>query len=89
MHMWGFNGMGWGWGWGLAMAMTMLLFWVLVIVAVASFVRWVADSGRGAMTVPRTPGAESSLEILNARYARGEITREQYLQMRQDVGQRS
>ncbi|HUY98842.1 MAG TPA: SHOCT domain-containing protein [Thermomicrobiaceae bacterium] len=38
--------------------------------------------------VPRMLGESPSSpdEILNRRYARGELTREQYLQMRQDLG---
>ena len=35
-------------------------------------------------TGPAQPG-ETPLEILKARYARGEITREEYEQMRQDL----
>ena len=38
--------------------------------------------------VPRMLGESPSSpdDILNRRYARGELTREQYLQMRQDLG---
>ncbi len=69
-----------GWGWGWAMGIVMLAFWALVVVAIVYFVRWVAE---GSRPVAARPG--SALEVLNARYARGEITREQYLQMRQDL----
>ena len=75
--MWdGFGGMGWGWI-GLGM-IHMILFWVLVILGIAALVRWLRSS----------PGSESggrALEILKERYARGELTREQYEQMKRDL----
>ena len=73
--MWnGFEGMGWGWI-GLGMA-HMLLFWVLVIVGIVALARSFGNSpapGRG------------SLDILNERYARGELTRDQFEQMKRDL----
>jgi putative membrane protein len=44
--------------------------------------------GRGGWGAPpeRTaPGGESALEVLKLRYARGELTREQFEEMRRDV----
>ncbi|HEX2987027.1 MAG TPA: SHOCT domain-containing protein [Chloroflexota bacterium] len=72
-------GYGFGW-WGILM----MLFWVLIIGGgILLFVwlfRQVQPAGGGAGPVPRQP-----IEILRERYARGEITREQFEQMRHDL----
>jgi len=60
----------------------MWVFWILIVVAVV----WLAavatrrdrDSGRRE---------KSALEILEERYARGEIDRDEYLQKRDDLSQ--
>jgi putative membrane protein len=80
--MWnGFEGMGWGWI-GLGM-IHVLLFWILVILGIAALVR--ALSGGS----PRGDGERppQAMEILKARYAKGEITREQFEQMKRDIGE--
>lgn len=65
MH-WGWDGMGWA-GFGLAH----LLWWALVIAGAVWLVRSLAG-GRGPLREDR---AES---ILRERYARGEISQEEY-----------
>lgn len=76
----GFGGMGWGWiGLGVV---HMLLFWVLVILGILALARWLAAGS------PRNEGPRA-LEILKARYAKGEITREQFEQMKRDIGKSS
>jgi len=77
--MWdGFGGMGWGWI-GLGMV-HMLLFWVLVILGIVVLTRWLAGGPRDGL-LPR------AIDILKARYAKGEITREQFEQMKRDIGE--
>lgn len=67
---------------GAGMMLIMLLSWALVVVAIIYLVRWVGGLGRW----PSRPGPEeTALEILQKRYARGELSREQYEQMRQDL----
>jgi putative membrane protein len=66
------EGMGWGWI-GLG-ALHMILFWLLI--AVFLYALW---------KMLRGPGSPDALEILKARYAKGEITREQFEQMRRDL----
>jgi putative membrane protein len=76
--MWnGFDGMGWGWiGFG---AVHMLLFWVLAILGIVVLVRLLSGAaGPG-------PGRGRALEILKERYANGELTREQYEQMKKEL----
>ena len=77
--MWsGVEGMGWGWI-GLGMV-HMLLFWVLVILGIVALARWLASG-------PRRDGPARAIDILKARYASGEITREQFEQMKRDIGE--
>lgn len=77
--MWsGFEGMGWGWI-GLGMV-HMLLFWVLVILGIAALVRSLSSGARAE------GGRSDAVEVLKVRYAKGEITREQFEQMQRDIG---
>jgi putative membrane protein len=76
----------WGWssGWGWAMGVMMIVFWGLVIAAIVYAISTLNRSQRGWAG----PTGEPPLDILDRRYARGEITREQYEQMRQDLTRR-
>ena len=69
----------WGWGWGMmaGAGFLMLLFWILVIVGLVVLVRWVIGSSSG--------GESRALTILKERYAKGEITKEQFDQMKRDI----
>jgi putative membrane protein len=75
--MWGgLDGMGWGWiGLGVV---HMALFWILVIVGIVALVKWL---GGGP-----SDGASRALDILGERYAKGELTREQFEQMKRELG---
>ncbi len=59
------------------------LFWILVIGIIVWGISLIMRS-QGSQE-PR-PKKESPLEILKQRYARGEITREEYQQMKADLG---
>lgn len=63
-HMWGG---GWMWLWGTLM----MLFWVAVI---GLAVYWTVRAVQG----PRGTGSNRAEEILAERYARGELTTEEY-----------
>lgn len=76
---------GWG-GYGGVWMVASLLFWVLVIVAVVVLVVWLVRR-TGAPGAPRT--GDDPTTVLKQRYAHGEITREQYLQMKQDIEQKT
>lgn len=67
---WYHDGMGWG-GW-LVMAFSMVAFWALVVFAVMALFR----SGRDERTGP-TRG-QDPLDILDQRFARGEIDESEY-----------
>ncbi len=73
-----------GYGGMLFAGLLMLLFWVLVIVGVVWLVVTLARGGQAHLIAP--PSAQTPLDILKMRYAKGEITKEQYDQMRRDLG---
>lgn len=68
-----------GYGWGF-MSIISIAFLVLIGVGAYYLITGLAGQGR---TEPVDAG--KSLEILKERYARGEITREQYLKMKEDL----
>ena len=77
--MWGYAGGPWSW----LGPLMMLVFWVLVIGGIVLVLRaW--------WQPPTRPGqsSDTALEILRERYARGEISREQFEEMRRDLGSR-
>lgn len=72
--------MGW-WGSPILGGIGMFLVWALIIAGVVWLVQSLArGTGTGA------PPAESPLDILKRRYASGEISREQFEQMKRDLG---
>ncbi len=75
---------GFGFGGMLFGGLMMLAFWVLVIVGVIWLVTALA---RGGQMVTRPSASEPRpLDVLKERYAKGEITKEQYEAMKQDLG---
>jgi putative membrane protein len=89
----GFGAFGWGRGFAwpglLFGGLMMLLFWGALI-ALAFFAVRALTRSASARTVPyATPSShvdDTALAVLKERYARGEITRETYEQMRADLG---
>ena len=78
----GMMGRGGGWTWGFGMwlgGVAMLVLWGALIVGAILVVRLLTGGVRGG-DVQASP-----LDILKRRYASGEITREQYEQMRKDL----
>ncbi len=83
-------GMGWGMGWGWHW-FGMLVFWLIplliVIALAAAAVKYLFSGG----TRPNNGSREDhnpALEVLEERYAKGEINREEYLQKRDDLKRR-
>jgi putative membrane protein len=63
----------------------MIGFWVLVIGGAVWLVVTLARGSQG-QTAPRTPTSnQAPLDILKTRYARGEITKEQFEEMKRDL----
>lgn len=73
--------MQWGnWGWGMGFGwIFMIIFWALVILGVVFLVQTAMKGGKGSEQ------KETSLDILKKRYAKGEITKEEFERMRDDL----
>ena len=81
----------WGaWGWvGLAlMIIFMIAFWILVIAGIVMLVRWIVRQGRNSGAdrgFDAGRGSGSALDILKRRYAKGEISADEYRRMKQEI----
>ncbi|MGA2110927.1 MAG: SHOCT domain-containing protein [Anaerolineales bacterium] len=69
-------------GFGLAGTLVTFLFLLLIVLAVVSLVQ---PAGRGAAKGALPSSSETSMEILKRRYAQGEITKEQYEDMKREI----
>lgn len=81
--MWGY---GFGWGW-LLMSFGMVLWIALLVVLVWTLIRWL-ERKSSAVVPPATgftPSGPSALELLQQRYARGEIDTATYEHMREQL----
>lgn len=76
----------WGWGWMIFGSLMMVLFWGGLIALVVLAVRGLTG-GNQRQGSDRAESAPSSspLDILQTRYAKGEITREEFEQIRDDL----
>jgi putative membrane protein len=67
--------MSWGWGGGI-----MMILWMILIVALIYWVVRAARRGGNQLFQP-----ESAIEILKKRYARGEISKEEFEERKKDL----
>jgi putative membrane protein len=66
------GGMGFGW-------FFMIIFWILVLLGVVYGIRMLAG------TTKRGEKQESAIDILKKRYAKGEITKEEFERLKNDL----
>ncbi len=70
-------------------ALIMLTFWVLVIGGAVLFVvilvRSASTGAQRTSTNPQFTPGQTPLDVLKARYAKGEVTKEQFEEMRRDL----
>lgn len=76
--MWWNDGMGWG-GW-VVMTLTMLAFWSLVVFGVVAIFR-----GDREDRTTQVPSERDPLQILDERFARGDIEGEEYRARRDEL----
>ena len=67
------NGMGYG------MGILGLLFWILVIIGLVLLIKYLWEGSQGRRE------QESALEILKKKYARGEISKEEFEEKKKDL----
>ena len=85
---WGYGygphwGMG-GWG-GYGFGLVHMVVWIVILVAIIAGIVWLVRSlaAPGGHHLP--PRRSSGLDVLEERYAKGEINREEYLQKKRDI----
>ena len=71
----------WGGGWWF-MPIFMILFWGLIVWGVVALVQGIS---RSSDSIGVSSRQESALEILKRRYARGEISKEEYQEKKGDL----
>jgi len=79
-HGWMWNS-GWGWGGMMGGGLGMVLFWALIILLIVLAVR-----GLGSRRDFPSPSEKTPLQILQERYARGEIDKQEYDERRKMLG---
>ncbi len=63
-----------------------LLFLVVVVAVIGGIIWLVTTQARGTAAPTALPPQTSTLDVLKMRYAKGEITKEQFEEMRRDLG---
>ncbi len=77
---------GWMFGGGMLFGgLGMILVWAIPILLVLALLKYLLGRARQERQAGQLPERETSLDILQKLYARGEITREEYLQKRDDL----
>lgn len=79
----GWGGMGWGLGW-----LGMVLVWVVPLILIFVGFKYLFSKGgfgSGHADSGHQPQTKSALAVLEERYAKGEIGRDEFLQKRGDL----
>lgn len=85
MHYWDWEDR-WGMGWGMGPLgwLLMLVFWIAVIGLAVWLVVYLSRRRQGPSDQGR-PGSSAALDILKERYARGEISPDEFEQKKRDL----
>jgi putative membrane protein len=74
--------MHWDYGWGIGFGFgwfLMILFWVILVLGVVYLIKLIAVGAK------KGEKEETALDILNKRYAKGEINREEFEKIKNDL----
>jgi putative membrane protein len=78
-------------GGGILAGFVLLVVFVLVVIGIVVAIVWLARQNAGSPMNKTTYSSHTSqndaLDILKRRYASGEITKDQYEEMKKDIGQ--
>jgi putative membrane protein len=77
MHNW--NGWDWSYGGGLIMGLGMLLVWLIPLGLIIAVVMYLNNQNK------TTQQPETAMELLEKAYASGEISRDVFLQKKNDI----
>jgi len=79
------DGMGWWMVWG---GLMMFLFWGAIIALIVWVIQTVARQGSTQTLASHAdPSSPTALDITKERYARGEVNREEFEQIKRDLGE--
>lgn len=62
-----------------------VVFWILFICLVVGLVRWYVLSGKDNGQIDSGETSGKAMDILKERYAKGEITKKEFLEMKKDM----
>ena len=77
---------GWGFGPGISIfgSIIGIVFWVLLILLVVGLIKWFV-SGEHGESETNEDKSDNALKILKERYAKGEINKKEFDQMKKDI----
>lgn len=83
----GYNGYGscWAGGWGMGMMIMMVVWVVLIVLGIYALIKWVSHMRPPGSHERLGPTEKTAMQMLDERYARGELDREDFLQRREDL----
>lgn len=90
--MWGYgpqwgmmNGYGYGGYGGYGFGLIHMVVWAVILIAIVAGVVWLVRSMAPANAPPAGGRRSAGLDLLEERYARGEINRDEYQQKKRDI----
>jgi putative membrane protein len=63
-----------------------MFIWAILLIVIFVAVVWYARNGAPPGLLQTAPRHSAGLDVLEERYARGEINRDEYLQKKRDLG---
>ncbi len=71
--------------WGRMMPFGGMFFWIILVLVILAIIMFAKKTGKGS----QSPGLnqETALDVLKKRYARGELSKEEFKRMKQDINE--